>query len=714
MNNLNKTMTVVAAVAMIAAVVAVIRWWPSPANSDSMTSDTSHSTATAKRSATERPNRVPHTRERGATIDIRGTVRDAHTEHGIDGVGVSFAPVDDVRAAPQATTKRGGRFHIRVPPGAYRVHVSGPVVLVGGGRALVTGARDDFDIRVSRMARVEGRVVDQRGHSLAGIDVTYQSDTARDNAQPVETASLRTDEQGAFSLLVPPGVIELIASSSASPASRTTLRWVEPAAVLTGVEIVMERAFQLAGTVVDPDNEPVANATVQARAPQRGARWRTATSDSAGRFEIRGLSTGPVEMVATASGFAASALTIASVGTGRDADESGHGDSRDIVLQLQAMHAISGRVIDDRGQITRADNVIAAPMLGEVGGGSAPVRADGTFRLQGLGIGPFALTARGPGVVATTVVGVRAPADNVELVVPRAGIIEGTVVDDSGAPITDFWLRLDHRERATTGSSDNAGIASSGQRPERRIATDDGQYRIDGIRPGRYQVTLWARGWAPRTIPGILVPPAAAVRVDAQFERGGSLSGVVTDAHSGRPIRGAIVQVSTGTESPVLYTDERGAFKIDDVAPGRRSLHAEHPGYISRLETGVEVGLGGLQTVNLALDRLAFGADPLVEFAGIGAVLAMEDGGLFVRATLPHAPAEVAGLLPGDEVTHLDGQPTRGRSMGENIEGIRGVVGTVVRLTVQRGDTQIVRDVVRASVRFRPGDTGAPAPDPSE
>jgi carboxyl-terminal processing protease len=65
---------------------------------------------------------------------------------------------------------------------------------------------------------------------------------------------------------------------------------------------------------------------------------------------------------------------------------------------------------------------------------------------------------------------------------------------------------------------------------------------------------------------------------------------------------------------------------------------------------------------------------------GVGITTQPVDEGLIIVRTVHDAPADKAGLRPGDVITSVDGKPVEG------IKGIPGPEGTEVTLTVKRGD----------------------------
>jgi len=86
---------------------------------------------------------------------------------------------------------------------------------------------------------------------------------------------------------------------------------------------------------------------------------------------------------------------------------------------------------------------------------------------------------------------------------------------------------------------------------------------------------------------------------------------------------------------------------------------------------------------------------------GIGAELTEKEGRVVIVAPLKGSPAEAAGLLPGDIITHVDGLSMEGVSLNDTVDKIRGPKGTTVVLTVERAGSEesihfsIVRDDIK-------------------
>jgi carboxyl-terminal processing protease len=76
-------------------------------------------------------------------------------------------------------------------------------------------------------------------------------------------------------------------------------------------------------------------------------------------------------------------------------------------------------------------------------------------------------------------------------------------------------------------------------------------------------------------------------------------------------------------------------------------------------------------------------------FEGIGAFIRMtEEGYLEIVRPMAQHPAALAGILPGDIITHIDGVAVQGLSLDEAIARVRGPEGTIVVLTILRADVE--------------------------
>jgi hypothetical protein len=653
-----------------------------------------------------------------AAARIQGQVRDLLTGQGVAGVTVAFVPVG-ASAELAAESDAQGNYALTLPAGRYRARAVGADVVALDTAAIAAPdedaapRRDDraatreidvkagsdvrgFDVYVVRLARVRGRVVDGSGEAIAEVLVRHRTnllDRTIDSRHTAPTGEAWTGADGAFSVLVPPGQVTLLASAPQRTPSSTRIHWVAPGAELHGIEIVMDQGAEVAGRVVDSAGRPVAGARVVGRAELDGDDGGGpdapihATTGQDGGFRLSALPPGRLVLQAEVAGHAPSPAVAVTV-----SEEPG-ARRADVVLRLAAPAAVSGRVVDAQGAAIAGATVRALRAMSQLALPEATADAQGRFQMS-MSPGPVVLTAEAPGFAPGRVSGIEAPAADVRIALAAGGAITG-VVTAGGRPLGHFTVHVVRRAAQAGGA---AAVDDGFWEQGRRVVAPDGQYRIDDLMPGRYGVTAAAPGLAPVEQPDVRVAPGGETRVDLALTPGATLSGTVRDARSGAPVAGAAVKLTTGSELAMTYTDATGSFSIADIAPGRRSLEVEHPAYVGRVASGIELGQGGHERVDVTLAAAAPGRDREFEIAGIGAVLATQDGRLVVQSLVPHGPAAVAGIQPGEEVFSIDGQGTRDRSFGDNIEGIRGVAGTAVRLGL-RATGERYLDVVRGNVR---------------
>ncbi|MCC1482633.1 S41 family peptidase [Roseibaca sp. Y0-43] len=100
-------------------------------------------------------------------------------------------------------------------------------------------------------------------------------------------------------------------------------------------------------------------------------------------------------------------------------------------------------------------------------------------------------------------------------------------------------------------------------------------------------------------------------------------------------------------------------------------------------------------------------------FGGLGIEVTQEEGFIKVVTPMDDTPADLAGVEPGDLITHVDGEPLLGLTLSEAVEMMRGPVGSEIIVTIVREgvsepfDLSIIRDTIRLqAVRVRTeGDT---------
>ncbi len=90
------------------------------------------------------------------------------------------------------------------------------------------------------------------------------------------------------------------------------------------------------------------------------------------------------------------------------------------------------------------------------------------------------------------------------------------------------------------------------------------------------------------------------------------------------------------------------------------------------------------------------------EFGGLGIEVGAEDGFIKVVSPIDDTPATKAGIEAGDLIVKINGQPTRGQSMTEAVDKMRGKIGEKITLTlVRNGGTPFDVTLARAIIQVK-------------
>ncbi|MCY3901491.1 MAG: S41 family peptidase [Caldilineaceae bacterium] len=98
-------------------------------------------------------------------------------------------------------------------------------------------------------------------------------------------------------------------------------------------------------------------------------------------------------------------------------------------------------------------------------------------------------------------------------------------------------------------------------------------------------------------------------------------------------------------------------------------------------------------------------------FEGIGAYVSMEEGEVLIVAPIDGSPADQAGILAGDVILEVDGEPVEGKSLDQVIFLVRGPADSEVVLTVRRPEVQepLQVSIIRAQIEV-PSVSWSPIP----
>jgi RNA polymerase sigma factor (sigma-70 family) len=333
-------------------------------------------------------------------IDYRGKVIDA-TGAPVAGANVKLLGTP----SGEQTIERLETEWTSAKDGTFVFHAADDAVFEASRGTKRGWARLDGDVAITRQlvitlgdaaardAKIAGKVVDLDGVPLPDVLVRAQPETGPPTpsptiknveASPRATAFATTGPDGAFVLEGLDRELYAIAAESAGHAT-TTKDGV--AGGSKAVTIVMDPGFVLGGQVVTTNGEPVPAYTLLVMR-RMGVVRELVTARSIvepdGKFRVR-VTAGEYELVASASGLAPSAPTIAGAG------------EKDAKIVVSEGATLSGKVIDG---VSGKPLSFARIMREAPGGGASTTpanagtvtREDGTFELTGIPPGPLSIS----------------------------------------------------------------------------------------------------------------------------------------------------------------------------------------------------------------------------------------------------------------------------------------------------------------------------------
>jgi carboxyl-terminal processing protease len=185
---------------------------------------------------------------------------------------------------------------------------------------------------------------------------------------------------------------------------------------------------------------------------------------------------------------------------------------------------------------------------------------------------------------------------------------------------------------------------------------------------------------------------------------------------------GAVSALHAEQGAPATPVPERAApLPLDDLRTFAEVLDRIKAAYVEPvtdkelLENAIKGMLSNLDPHSAYLDAKAFAElqeTTSGEFGGLGIEVGSEDGFIKVVSPIDDTPASRAGIHPGDLIVKIDGQPTKGLSMTEAVDKMRGKAGSKITLTLVREggapfEVKLTRAVIKvASVRSQLLDPG--------
>ncbi len=426
---------------------------------------------------------------------------------------------------------------------------------------------------------IRGRVVNADGDPVAEAQLQLIMERAGGGMSFMTSlGNTTTGDDGRFAIEdVDPGTVRInVNATGYLPFERAGVE-VPAGKDLDGLELVLRPGATVLGTVTTPDGLPAIGAYVSVVVEQRGSPMRmaggAAETDGEGRYRLEGVEPGPRTLEAQHDELDRAV-----------ADLEVRAGENQLDLRLGGGQEVSGRVVGSGGQPVGSASVsLAAP--GQMGGGNrgAITDAGGLFTITGVPDGTYEAMAThadyGDGRTAAPLTVAGAPVSGITIELPVGATVVGALRGLSMAEVarTQVWASQQQTRSGRQGT-----------------VSYDGRYRIAGLVPGDWTVSGRLQEGGRQAQGRVTI--AAGVEeetLDLDFEGGLKLSGRVRE--EGRAAAGALVMARGKDVSGSAQgrTDQAGAYRVENLRPGRYDVEVFAP----------ESGLRGNQTVTLERDQ---------------------------------------------------------------------------------------------------------------
>ncbi|MCI0587499.1 MAG: carboxypeptidase-like regulatory domain-containing protein [Planctomycetes bacterium] len=542
------------------------------------------------------------------------------TLHDRDGLEAKVRVSGGWRPAHRAEAAPDGTFEIAVPTDlpsfGFEVEAEFACFTQGGDRYEIDGAeaKAGFVLELEPAGKIEGSITGPSG-PVTGARVAV--------VHPTRMFRVEADASGRFAILgVPPGRYRAAAlAEGCAPELRENIDALS--GTTTRVDFLLHRESSISGRVVGPSGDGIVGARVGAwpedlevASALNGISYGASTSGREGRFRIGSLRHGTHKTYASADGFLRSSSNSVEVPPA--------GGVEGIVLALATGHIVAGRVTDAMG-LPVADARVTAetdPDLYDKRGSSKPpvysrqscaTPGDGTFRLAGLGEGPYVVRAEAIGHQKVEKRNVAPDTERLALVFGAATGIAGVVrAAPGGEPVREFEASLSWI--VTMRDASGAPFEFRRDGPSRAFRSEDGAFEWSGLEPGVFDLRIRSGGFVPETLREVAVTAGEVRRgLEVRLRPGAVVTGTVRERPSGSPVPGVLVRVVTreagmdpmgsGPETSAR-AEEDGSFSIGGLEPGFFRLRATHDAFVAETTDVLEVAEGGaLDGVEIRLGR---------------------------------------------------------------------------------------------------------------
>jgi len=448
---------------------------------------------------------------------------------------------------------------------------------------------------------VAGMVVDEQGRPVPGVQIKASPQPAarmRSAAMFRSGGLFRSSAAGRFrvsGLLAGLGHELRLTRTGFAPATAEVAP-LEPGRPVSELRVVLRKGRTGFGRIVNQSEQPVAGAQVVIRpAPSGDMRMRMmrfqageaatyeAAADASGRFEVRDLPPGTYELTARGAGYAPITVPGLALPPGAGSTDLG-------TVVLVPGVPVEGYVVDPGGNPVPGAEVYATetaadPMSRILQSQEEPrtvlTGQDGFFRIEDRRAGEsVTLGASRTGYAPAAATGVQVPPEQpVRLVLQPSAAVEGRAVDPDGKPVAGVRIVVHPADPMAMGGGTRLFTTA---RIRQTVSDETGFFRAEDVIPGTIELQAMATGFQDTEIKNLEVRAGQELKgVEVVLAPGAVIEGRVLSP-SGQPVIGAEVSVAESNQSFSLRratSDGDGHYRMEGVAPGTRTIQAEHKGY---------------------------------------------------------------------------------------------------------------------------------------
>lgn len=465
------------------------------------------------------------------------------------------------RVSNSFTSDAAGAFEIAsLPPDEYFFKLKDSALILASPNQkaeIRPGKSSDIELHLTKGGSVSGRVLNATtGEGIAEIELHLYSN----NAHPPMSKKAVTNASGNYLFMGLPGgsyQLNLLSNDQFPMAYRDTVNiTVKQGETVTDQDISLVPPMLVKGVVLDTEDRPVPRARVDGSTEHGSVSWVTMITKEDGSFTLAFPEGGEISLLAKNDFSRSEAVTVTLNAETPEVETA-------LTLSVAASAGIEGIVRDINGKPVYNADVGAYPIhrdgrLTPSDSNYGHTSPKGTFSITGLLPGKYTVTAtlqtgRHLGTIDVDVANNQITRDVLIQEMPEGNLtIEGTLYYPNGLPCPVAALGLDNSQMVPCGAL--------------------GRFAFTRLGPGTHTIYALSPGYSPLAVSGIA---AGTQNLKLVLQKFAVLTGIVTNAQTGKPVTDFSVQYAMLTSPPfdtggmesgqAGFADPNGQFRMERI-----------------------------------------------------------------------------------------------------------------------------------------------------